>query len=548
MSGPLRLVPPAEPGTADAPELLPLRPAHPRGVPSRPRWARDPLDELLVDFGGLAAGAVHPDEIAAVLEADGLTGEQVQERFGRRDTFELAAELYARVPRVHPAPPPRPDPWRAVPGPFLLRGLVFASPGLGYAVGAPFLTGPPGVLGLPAGSGALTASALVGWAWNQGLAHRAHIRLASGGRAATGRCLRTGAPLGALLAFLAALSFPSSGGALAFAAGQSAYLAAATVLLVLGKERLLPPALLPTAVGATLLPGPGLPSWARAVALLTTVATVLLVAVRETVRAHSPDGGSWRRGVTAVLRGRWRATVPLGPGEDTRPRGRHRAVTPRPGPRVRPPRRAARRGPAKETTPEPVVPLTVSVPYGLFGLGCAVLTTVAAFGEMVRHGAGAALTGPVVIALTLSMGAAEWLLHRCRGRALMALARSTTLRGLRWRTRGVLSGCLSGYLIALTALVWLTHTLWPAAPPLGAVRLLAVLALGSTLWTGLLLQAFGSAWTPAVVCAAAAAAEAAAAAGEFSRPPVVQLAVCGVATAVLLTAATALLGRMTTHR
>ncbi|MBL1098729.1 hypothetical protein [Streptomyces coffeae] len=187
------------------------------------------------------ARAVHPDEIAAVPEADGLTGDQVQERFGRRDTFELAAELYARVPRHYPEAPPRPDPWRAVPGPFLLRGLVFALPGLGYAVGAPFLTGPPDALGLPAGSGALTASALVGWAWNQGLAHRA-----------------------------------SPGGALAFAAGQSACLGAATTLLVRGKERLLPPALLPTAVGAALLPATGLPPWVRAVALLATVATVLL--------------------------------------------------------------------------------------------------------------------------------------------------------------------------------------------------------------------------------------------------------------------------------
>ncbi|WP_432014628.1 hypothetical protein [Streptomyces cucumeris] len=107
---------------------------------------------------------------------------------------------------------------------------------------------------------------------------------------------------------------------------------------------------------------------------------------------------------------------------------------------------------------------------------------------------------------------------------------------------------------ALTATDLLEHALRPlaavppAAPPLGAVRLLAVLALGSTLWTGLLLQAFGSAWTPAVVCSAAATAEAVAPAGEFSRTPVVRLAVCGVATAVLFTAATALLGRMTTHR
>jgi hypothetical protein len=448
-------------------------------------------------MGELIAGAVHPDEIAAVLEADGLTGDQVRERFGRRDTFELAAELYARVPRGYPEPPPRADPWAARPGRFLFRGLVFALPGLGYALGAPFLSGPPDVLGLPAGSGALTASALVGWAWNQALAHRAYTRLASGGRAAAGRCLRLGAPLGAVLAFAAALLLPAPGAALAFAAGQSAYLAAATALLVLGKERLLPLALLPTAVGAGLSLVAELPPWVRVSALLATVGAVLTAAARATVRAV--------------------------PAED---------------------------GAASVAAPPPAA----SLPYGLFGLGCAVLTTVAALGDLVRYGAGAALAGAVVIALTLSMGAAEWLLHRCRGLALAALAHSTGPAGLRLRAARVLGLCLAGYLAALTALVFATHALWPAAspatapPPLGAARLLAVLALGAVLWTGLLLQAFGSAWPPAAVCLAAAAAETAALALEISAPAVVQLAVCGAASAVLLAFATALLGRITTHR
>jgi len=531
MSGPLRLVPPGPAASAPSPrpgarprrrprwaedghdDTLVLRrpaPVHtadpaPRpagappvsarpksrvGGPARPRWAHDPVDELIADRGELIAEAVHPDEIAAVLEADGLTGEQVRERFGRRDTFELAAELYARVPRRHPEPPPRTDPWAAHPGRFLFRGLVFALPGLGYALGSPFLSGPPDVLGLPAGSGALTASALVGWAWNQALAHRAYTRLASGGRAAAGRCLRLGAPLGAVLACLAALLLPAPGAALAFAAGQSAYLAAATALLVLGKERLLPLALLPTAVGAGFTLAVELPPWVRVLALLTTVGAVLTAATRATVRAIGTD-------------------------------------------------------PVNDAAP----PRAASLPYGLFGLGCAVLTTVAALGDMVRYGAGAALAGAVVIALTLSMGAAEWLLHRCRGLALAALARSTGPAGLRLRAARVLGLCLGGYLAALTALVLTTHALWPAASSaLGGARLLAVLALGAVLWTGLLLQAFGSAWPPAVVCLAAAGAETAALALKISAPAVVQLAVCGAASAVLLAFATALLGRITTHR
>ncbi|MFI0817772.1 hypothetical protein ACH4TX_14895 [Streptomyces sp. NPDC021098] len=507
MSGPLRLVPPAPAPSVPTPSVptpsVPTPPLpSPRrgdggGGPRRPRWAHDPVDELIEEQGELIAAAVHPDEIAAVLEADGLTGDQAQERFGRRDTFALAAELYARVPSRHPAPPPRTDPWAARPGRFLFRGLVFALPGLGYALGAPFLSGPSDVLGLPAGSGALTASALVGWAWNQALAHRAYTQLASGGRAAAGRCLRLGAPLGAVLACLAALLLPAPGAALAFAAGQSVYLAAATALLVLGKERLLPLALLPTAVGAGLSVAVQLPSWVRMVALLATIGAVLAAAAGVTVRA-------WRE--------------------------------------------------AEDTVSVPAPPLAASLPYGLFGLGCAVLTTMAALGDMVRYGAGAALAGATVIALTLSMGAAEWLLHRCRGLALGALAHSTAPAGLRLRAAGVLGLCLTGYLTALTALVFATHALWPAASPatappqLGAARLLAVLALGAVLWSGLLLQAFGSAWPPAAVCLAAAGAETAALALKFSVPAVVQLAVCGGASAVLLVFATTLLGRITTHR
>ncbi|MCW2875612.1 MAG: hypothetical protein JWL99_6932, partial [Streptomyces oryziradicis] len=34
-----------------------------------------------------------------MLESDGLTEEQIKRRYGRQDLFEVAQELYARVPR-----------------------------------------------------------------------------------------------------------------------------------------------------------------------------------------------------------------------------------------------------------------------------------------------------------------------------------------------------------------------------------------------------------------------------------------------------------------
>ncbi|GAA0488943.1 hypothetical protein ABZ951_23075 [Streptomyces sp. NPDC046215] len=485
MSGLLRLVP-------DEPE-----PAHDLATtaePTRrrpgPRWAADPVDALAEELAEVCAVAVHPDEIAAVLEADGLTGEQITERYGRRDAFELAAELYARVPRSHPEPAPRADPWKARPGPFALRALVFTLPGFGYSLGAPLMTGARDGYGMPLGTVGLVASALVAWAWNQGLAHRAYVRLASGGRPAAGRCLRWGAPLGALLATAAALTVPGTAGVRSFAAGQALYLGAATVLLVLGRERLLLLTLLPTAAGGAALLAVQPPTALRVLLLLTTLAGVLGVAAHEILRT----------------------------GRD-----------------------------APAEPPDPLSPLA-SLPYGLFGLGCGVLTTLAALGDVLRHTPGARTAGAAVIALTLSMGAAEWLLYRCRGRSLAALARATTPRRLLAGVARVLGGCVAGYLAALTVLALATGALWQDGPPLTARRLAALLALGAVLWTGLLLQAFAAAWIPAAVCLAAAGAETAALALDVSAPATVQLVVCTGAAAALLTVATATLGRLTTHR
>ncbi|MEU5424678.1 hypothetical protein AB0H73_03595 [Streptomyces olivoreticuli] len=485
MSGLLRLVPDEPEPTHD----LAATPGSLRPRP-RPRWAADPIDELAEELAEVCAVAVHPDEIAAVLEADGLTGEQITERYGRADAFELAAELYARVPRSHPEPGPRPDPWRVHPAQFLLRALVFTLPGFGYAIGAPLMAGARDGYGLPRGTVGLVVSALVAWAWNQGFAHRAYLRLAVG-RPAAGRCLQWGAPLGALLATAATLTAPRSTGVTSFAAGQAVYLAAATVLLVLGRERLLLLTLLPTAAGGTLLLAVPLPAAVRIALLLATVTAVTGAAAYEILRTRKSD-------------------------------------TP--------------------YTPPPTLSPLASLPYGLFGLGCGVLTTLAALGDVLRHSPGARTAGAAVIALTLSMGAAEWLLYRCRSMALAALTRATTPRGLLTGGARVLALCATAYLAALTALALTTGALWPDGPPVTAVRLTGLLALGTVLWAGLLLQAFGVAWAPALLCLGAAGAESAALALRTPAPATAQLVICTGAAATLLAVAAQRLGRLTTHR
>lgn len=417
-----------------------------------------PVDELAAELADRTAPAVHPYEVAALLESEGLTGEQIRERYGHPDIFSLAEELYRRVPRAFPEPPPAADPWAPDHVRCALRGLLFALPGLAYPLTAPLWRGAGAV-------SALVVAGLVSWAWGQALSHRTYVRLATG-RHEAGLTLRAGAPAGAVLAALAALVLAGPGAAALFAVGQSVYLAAAGVLLVLGRERLLAVALSPLVAGGALLwygePGRavrvGLP-------LLTLVAATGLAAyaVREALGSAAVPGA------------------------------------PRPG-------------------------YLSSSPYGLFGLaaGILVLSTGA------RH-------PYAVVALTVSMGPAEWLLYRFRGLSVAALRASATPRGFRWRTARTLVVCLSVYVGLLVAAVV------PTGAPPGEPA-----ALGATLWTALLLQAFGVAWPPAAVCLVAAVAVVVA---DTGAPPWtwVSTACCSLAALVLAGLALHMLGRPSAH-
>ncbi|WP_371102615.1 hypothetical protein [Streptomyces sp. PU_AKi4] len=81
---------------------------------STPPGAADPVKALLHRHRDLCEQAVDPLEIAAGLEAHGIT-DRTAARFRHRDVFSLAEELYARVPRDDA--PPRPAPAATTPGP-----------------------------------------------------------------------------------------------------------------------------------------------------------------------------------------------------------------------------------------------------------------------------------------------------------------------------------------------------------------------------------------------------------------------------------------------
>ncbi|MEU2915087.1 hypothetical protein ACWCQ0_26055 [Streptomyces massasporeus] len=278
MSGPISL----EPGGAEQ-DTLALRLAGTRPPRRRPRWALDDatlairlprqgpdeetVSELAAELADRIGPAVHPYEVAALLEAEGLSASLINERYGHPNLFSLASALYERVPRTFPEPAPAADPWRPDTVRCLLRGVLFALPGLAYLLTAPLWN---------AGgyAPALIVAGLVSWAWGQALGHRAHLRMATGRREAA-RTLMAGAPVGAVVATSVA-ALPADGGPVTLvAAAQSAYLAAAGVLLVLGRERLLLAALSPLLAGAGVLPwwepGPALRAGLPLLALLATL-------------------------------------------------------------------------------------------------------------------------------------------------------------------------------------------------------------------------------------------------------------------------------------
>ncbi|MFF4046369.1 hypothetical protein ACFYZ5_06875 [Streptomyces chartreusis] len=464
MSGPLSL----EPGGVEA-DTLALRLTAPRprrapddATPAKRLPGRGPEEEAVSTLAaGLAdsiAPAVHPYEVAALLEAEGLSTSVIKERYGHPNLFSLATALYERVPRTFPEPPPATDLWRPDTLRCLLRGVLFALPALAYLLTAPLW---PLVRHAPV----LIVAGIASWAWGQALGHRAHLRLVSGRREASGTLL-SGSLLGAAVATSLAVLPADSAVAVGAAAAQSLYLAAASVLLVLARERLLLAALSPLIAGAVALPWwePG-PELRAGLTLLALLATLLAAAL--------------------VLR-------------------------------------AGRSGPAASDAARPR--LLASLPYGLFGLAAAVLVMLE--GRRQPY---------TVIALTLSMGPAEWLLYRYRGWSVAALRASATPVGFMLRSAAVLGLCLSAYLLLLLPAALLTGS-DPATPLLLAV----------VLWTALLLQAFGVAWPPAVLCLAAAAA-AAVTLPDLPPGPAVLPAACAV-TAVCLTAcAIHRLGRPSPH-
>lgn len=146
--------------------------------PARRRSAGDPVKALLHRHRELCERAVDPLEIAAGLEAHGIT-DRTAARFRHRDVFSLAEELYARTPRGEqpgalPGPVPAGVPAFREAGYALLPGAVAlgaAATGAAWAGAAAVLVTVAALVGPGRAAGGrlpyaahLLAAAVVGWA------------------------------------------------------------------------------------------------------------------------------------------------------------------------------------------------------------------------------------------------------------------------------------------------------------------------------------------------------------------------------------------------
>ncbi|WUC39852.1 hypothetical protein OG956_11885 [Streptomyces sp. NBC_00557] len=138
---------PGQAGDGDSGSSEPDR----RRIAAPRRGAADPVKALLHRHRELCERAVDPLEIAAGLEAHGVT-DRTAARFRHRDVFSLAEELYARVPRgAEQRPEPEALPVPRVRAGWVLLALLPGTLAVATVAGLRLTHGEPRLLAVAAG-------------------------------------------------------------------------------------------------------------------------------------------------------------------------------------------------------------------------------------------------------------------------------------------------------------------------------------------------------------------------------------------------------------
>ena len=127
----------------------PLPPAYPAGngdggrltVANGHSHTPRTVTALCEQFAPVCESAVDPLEIASALELEGLGDQAAKVRYGYRDVFALAQDMYFRVPREPAEPEEPPDPWQGGRHRPALHSLLYALPGICFPAAIGLLIG-----------------------------------------------------------------------------------------------------------------------------------------------------------------------------------------------------------------------------------------------------------------------------------------------------------------------------------------------------------------------------------------------------------------------
>lgn len=274
-------------------------PLHRRLVPGqRDRRSADPIAVLAREHDLLCREAVDAAEIAAGLEAAGLSDRTVRERYGLGSVFDLGDALFDLVPRRLEAPPRPANPWRYPVSRHLVRGLLYALPTLPYMTALQLVSGSPrDVLTLAAGG-------MLAMAVTQGLAYAGYLLAGRGRLRAAARTLWRAVVVAAVAGGALALAGVATGllnpGPALLVYIQLVYVLAATLIMVFERDRLLMLTLVPGAAVATVLltvPERGGPLEGPLFGLLGGCLLAVVLVARRTARQLQrvrDRGGSFR--------------------------------------------------------------------------------------------------------------------------------------------------------------------------------------------------------------------------------------------------------------
>ncbi|MFI0423430.1 hypothetical protein [Spongiactinospora sp. 9N601] len=247
------------------------------------------IDELIGSVGTFMSRAVEAQQVAAILESQGLNDKIARERYGHPDVFSLAAAAYSRIAETRePGPATEEVLPRARPAAQMVHGLLYALP----AVLLPAASGLVGARWLMPGMVLTTG---LGWILSSTAAQIAYSLIGRGMPGSAGRVLRSGLLLGVLAGVLMsatlALYRNAPAALVALGATQMAFQLSSGILLLYRREKRLAVLMLPAAAAGVVYIGVGEPEAALfAVCLgVACVAAITGAAVRLTLRTTKKE-------------------------------------------------------------------------------------------------------------------------------------------------------------------------------------------------------------------------------------------------------------------